>query len=97
MSIGAAAHDPELFDDPDTLDIHRGELPPVLRYLVFGAGRHHCLGAVQAQSNLPTMLRVLLERLGPVEVDWAQAVRHPSLASRGYDVLPISWDPAGRR
>jgi cytochrome P450 len=94
MSIGAAARDPELFDDPDTFDIHRGELPAVLRHLIFGAGRHHCLGAVQAQSNLPTMLRVLLERLGPMEVDWATAVRHPSLASRGYDVLPIVWDPA---
>lgn len=41
--------------------------------------------------QLPIMLRVLLERLGAVRVDLDRAVRHPSIATRGYDALPIRW------
>jgi hypothetical protein len=37
------------------------------------------------------MLRELLTRLPGLHVDLDRAVRHPSIATRGYDVLPVAW------
>jgi hypothetical protein len=89
ICTGAAARDPEIFDEPDRFDLNRPPNGDILRYIIFGAGRHHCIGSSQAQSNLPIMLKVLIDRLGEFGIDMDAAVRHPSLASRGYDVLPL--------
>ncbi|MCA1843214.1 MAG: cytochrome P450, partial [Actinobacteria bacterium] len=84
--------DPEAFPDPDVLDLRRPEaLDHGLRHITFGAGRHHCLGASMAQANLPLLLQILLRRIPEIRVDWQGAVRHPSIATRGYDVLPLVW------
>ncbi|MGQ0619492.1 MAG: cytochrome P450 [Panacagrimonas sp.] len=92
VCMGAANRDPEAFPDPDRLDLHRAKaLDSGMRHISFGAGRHHCLGAVMAQANLPLLLEVLLRRIPTLRVDWDGAVRHPSIATRGYDVLPITW------
>ncbi len=93
VCMGAANRDPEAFPDPDVLDLHRAEaLDHGLRHITFGAGRHHCLGASMAQANLPLLLQILLRRIPGIRVDWDGAVRHPSIATRGYDVLPLAWD-----
>jgi hypothetical protein len=89
ICTGAASRDPEIFDEPDRFDLRRPPNGDILRYIIFGAGRHHCIGSAQAQSNLPIMLKVLIDRLGEFGIDMDSAVRHPSLASRGYDVLPL--------
>lgn len=92
LCMGAANRDPEVFPDPDTLDLHRADAGDAgLRHLSFGAGRHHCLGASMALANLPVLLEVLLRRVPGARVDWDSAVRHPSIATRGYDVLPLVW------
>jgi hypothetical protein len=44
-----------------------------------------------AQANLPLMLETLLRRVPGIRVDWSGAQRHPSIATRGYDVLPLFW------
>lgn len=93
VCMGAANRDPAVFPEPDRLDLHRPDgLDVGLRHITFGAGRHHCLGAVMAQANLPLLLEVLLRRLPGIRVDWEGAVRHPSIATRGFDVLPLRWD-----
>lgn len=46
--IGAAGRDPELYDEPDRFDIHREHRSD----LTFGLGRHFCLGANLARSEL---------------------------------------------
>lgn len=93
VCMGAANRDPEVFPEPDHLDLNRPEgLDVGLRHITFGAGRHHCLGAVMAQANLPLLLQVLIGRIPGIRVDWSGAVRHPSIATRGYDVLPLVWD-----
>jgi cytochrome P450 len=89
LCMGAANRDPEVFPNPDVLDLHRGTAH---EHLSFGAGRHHCLGASMAKANLPVLLEVLLRRVPGIRVDWTGAVRHPSIATRGYDVLPLVWD-----
>lgn len=92
VCMGAANRDPAVFPDADTLDLHRPDgLDAGLRHITFGAGRHHCLGAVMAQANLPLLLEVLLRRPPGIRVDWDGARRHPSIATRGSDVLPLVW------
>lgn len=93
VCMGAANRDPEVFPDPDRLDLHRRDgVGFGLRHITFGAGRHHCLGASMVQANLPLLLELLLRRVPGIRVDWSGAVRHPSIATRGYDVLPLAWD-----
>src|SRR5690606_9615369 len=45
MLLGAANHDPEIFDDPARLRLDRDGEPP----LSFGGGIHYCLGAPLAR------------------------------------------------
>ncbi|MEU3713515.1 cytochrome P450 [Streptomyces catenulae] len=62
FSLGAANHDPEIFDRPDELrlDRDRKELPASM---AFGYGVHHCigmnLGRLQAEVALSTLYRRL--------------------------------------
>lgn len=90
LCMGAANRDPDAFDRPEELVLDRGTRGGADPHITFGAGRHRCMGMHLAQMQIPIMLEVLIERLGQVEVE-AGAVRHPSLATRGYDVLPVGW------
>jgi len=47
------------------------------------------LGAVLVQANMTLLLDILLRRIPRFQVDWSGAQRHPSIATRGYDVLPL--------
>lgn len=89
LCFGAANRDPAMFAEPDTLDFTRAAKIPNIS---FGAGRHRCIGVSLAQQNLPIMLRVMLERCRNLRVDRDGARRHMSMATRGFDALPISWD-----
>jgi cytochrome P450 len=62
---GAANHDPAVFEDPDTFDIHRAN---ARRHLTFGFGIHHCLGAELARTELVTATRALLARFPNLEL-----------------------------
>jgi cytochrome P450 len=92
LCMGAANRDPAVFPGPDRLDLHRARgLDVSMRHISFGAGRHHCLGAVLAQANMPLLLEILLRRIPRFRVEWSSAVRHPSIATRGYDALKLAW------
>ncbi len=56
LVLGAANRDPDVFDDPDRLDVTRAESK---RQLGFGFGRHHCLGAALARLEAQTVFREL--------------------------------------
>ncbi len=60
MLLGAGNRDPERFDNPDRLDIGRGDQG---RLLSFGAGIHYCLGARLAMLELEIALQTLLSRM----------------------------------
>jgi len=55
--LGAANRDPEVFENPETLDIARSPNP----HLSFGAGMYHCLGVhlarMQMQIAVDAMVR----------------------------------------
>lgn len=92
VSMTAANRDPDAFPDPDRLDLGRDVAHgTALRNMTFGTGRHHCLGAFLAQTNLPLMVRILLDRIGPYSIDRTTAVRLPTIEVRAWAQLPISW------
>jgi len=63
LVFGSANRDPEVFDDPDLLDVGRTPNP----HLTFGAGIHFCLGAPLGRMELQTSFRTLLERFPEME------------------------------
>ncbi|KAB1933410.1 cytochrome P450 [Micromonospora sp. ALFpr18c] len=89
--LGAANHDPAVFDNPGELDITR----QANRHLSFGHGPHFCAGAplsrVEGSIAFPTLLRRLSGlRLAaaPSELEWA----FDNSTSRGLRSLPVRYD-----
>lgn len=86
--LGAANRDPEVYPDPDRLDITR----PNIRPLSFGGGIHFCLGAQLARIEAEVAIASLLRRLpgltldDPEHPDW-----RPTFVLRGLNKLPASW------
>ena len=81
---GAANRDPEVFAEPDRLDIERDASD----HRTFGLGRHHCLGASLARAEIRTALRTLVTRFPDLALD-GEAVYRPSLFLRGLATLPV--------
>lgn len=61
LSTGAANRDPDVFPEPDALDLDRD----VRESLVFGHGAHFCLGANLAKQELAAMLDAALDIVVP--------------------------------
>jgi len=71
----AANRDPENFDNPDRIDLHRRGLRD---HLGFGRGTHFCVGARLARLEVRVILEELLARTRSFELDLA---RPPSYAN----------------
>jgi cytochrome P450 len=56
--IDAANRDPDVFEEPDRLDLERPENP----HIAFGHGRHRCLGAELARTELQIAIGALLDQ-----------------------------------
>ena len=83
--IAAANRDPEVFDEPDRLDVGRRDN----RHVSFGGGIHHCLGAPLARIEGQEALGALFRRfptlaLADPEVEWK-----PTTTIRGPQRLPV--------
>jgi cytochrome P450 len=86
--LGAANRDPEVYGDPDTLDITR--TGP--RALSFGGGIHHCLGAQLARIEAEIAFRRLAERLpGLTLTDLEHPAWLPRITLRGLARLEARW------
>ena len=83
--LGAAARDPAVFADPDTLDVGRTPNP----HLGFGAGIHYCVGAPLARVEVAAALRALIERL-PGLRPAGEPRRRPEFVIRGLADLPVT-------
>ncbi|HET9138029.1 cytochrome P450, partial [Actinophytocola sp.] len=82
--LGAAARDPAVFAEPDTLDVGRSPNP----HLGFGAGIHYCVGAPLARVEIGAALEALLTRLPGLRLaDVPQ--RRPEFVIRGLRGLPV--------
>ena len=59
MLYGAANRDPDVFEAPDELDVHRSN---ARRHFSFGTGIHQCLGAMLARMELRIVLQEFLAK-----------------------------------
>ncbi|WP_158888467.1 cytochrome P450 [Amycolatopsis anabasis] len=82
--LGAAARDPAVFAEPDTLDI--GRAPN--QHLGFGAGIHYCVGAPLARIEVAAALGALADRLPGLSAAGAPE-RRPEFVIRGLRTLPV--------
>ena len=84
--LGAANHDPTVFDRPDALVLGRSNAN---RHLAFAAGIHYCLGASLAKLEASVALTALIRRFPDValagEPHWRDR-----LTIRGVDHLPLA-------
>lgn len=92
MVNGAAANrDPEIFRDPETLDVTRDNAAAMV---TFGGGVHYCLGANLAKAELVQALRVITARIHHPRLA-GPAPWKPLVGITGPVTLPIEFDLAG--
>ena len=85
--IGAANRDPEVFADPDSLDLTRHPNP----HVAFGAGIHFCLGAQLARLEGRIALAALVRRLPRLRIADAGVRWRPAPVLRGLETLPVQF------
>ncbi|MBB5958802.1 cytochrome P450 [Saccharothrix tamanrassetensis] len=83
--LGAAARDPEVFADPDALDVSRTSNP----HLGFGMGIHYCLGAPLARIEVQAALSALTRKLPTARLA-AEPRRRAEFVLRGLHELPLT-------
>lgn len=91
LLIGAANRDPDVFEDPDTLDIRR---PNARDHLSFGGGHHLCLGAPLARLEARIVFEELTRRLPDLRLVPGQELTFPAyIAFRGPRSLLVECGP----
>ena len=85
LLLGAANRDPDVFDEPDRLDVGRGDRS----HLSFGRGIHHCIGAPLARLEGRVVLETLLERFSQISLRDRQPRFRNSIVLRGLESLPV--------
>lgn len=86
LLTGSANRDPDVFADPDGFDLDRDTGPS----LVFGSGRHHCLGSNLGLLELRIALREIVDRIADYDIDTAGVRRIHSSNNRGFAALPTT-------
>jgi len=86
--ISSANRDPDVFDNPDGMDITRDPNP----HVAFGSGVHHCLGATLARLEGQEAFAELARRFEgfELETDPDQLEYLPSVGQRTLLNLPVS-------
>jgi cytochrome P450 len=94
MMFRSANHDPDVFADPETIDLTRWPNP----HFAFGSGIHRCLGSNLARSEIEVLLKEVLTTIPDFKVDRAAAKESPHRGSvNGWLSMPITFTPGTRR
>ena len=86
LCLGAANRDPEIFPDPDLLDIERWPN----HHLAFGTGIHRCLGDWLAKIQGRLALSALFEKYPDLTLKNAPVRWNNHLAVRQLESLPVN-------
>jgi len=84
LMFGSSNRDPDVFTDPDRLDITRDPNP----HISFGAGIHFCLGAPLARLEMQIAFETILRRMPRLEL-LAEPEWKPTYIIRGLKSLPV--------
>ncbi|MCX4970525.1 cytochrome P450 [Streptomyces sp. NBC_00654] len=90
LCLGLAANrDPEVFPDPDRLDITRGSR----KHLGFGHGVHHCIGADLARLELEIVWSKLFHRIPTLRLakPFDRVPRKEGAVIYSLWELPVAW------
>ena len=89
LSLGAANHEPELFESPSSFDIRR---PNARKHISFGLGIHFCLGARLARLEGAIAIETLTKRLPDLRLVADQKLDYsPNITFRGPKELYVEW------
>jgi cytochrome P450 len=84
LMFGSSNRDPDVFDDPDRLDLSRDPNP----HITFGAGIHFCLGAPLARLEMQIAFETILRRMPRLEL-LAEPEWKATYIIRGLKSLPV--------
>jgi cytochrome P450 len=89
LMLGSANRDPEVFPDPDRLDIRR---PNARDHLSLGSGPHLCLGAPLARMQARIVLEEVSARFPDLRLEEGARLEFaPNVSFRGPLALPARW------
>jgi pimeloyl-[acyl-carrier protein] synthase len=91
--LGAANHDPSVFDHPEQFDIGRARKPSAS----FGGGPHFCLGAGLAKLELEMVFAELIRRFPTMTLADPSPVRIRAFHQRAYQAVSVLLRPRGGR
>jgi cytochrome P450 len=89
LLFGSANHDPEAFDDPESLNLVRDPNP----HVAFGGGVHYCVGAPLARVELEAALGRFAARVASLDLR-GFSERIESLVFRGVGRLDVDLKAA---
>ncbi|MGA4879650.1 cytochrome P450 [Streptomyces lydicamycinicus] len=94
VSLLAANHDPQRFDHPGTLDIHRR----ARGHLSFGHGIHQCLGQQLARIEMRAGFDGLLRRFPTLQlaIPAGEVKLRTDMNIYGVHELPVTWTETAR-
>ncbi|MEV6168136.1 cytochrome P450 [Streptomyces sp. NPDC051954] len=85
MLFGSANHDPQVFRNPERLDLTRKDNP----HISFSAGIHYCIGAPLARIELAASMTALLDRAPTLRLA-AEPERKPNFVIRGLEGVSVT-------
>jgi cytochrome P450 len=88
--FGAANHDPEFWDHPETFDVER-PFQQSKRHYSFSKGIHYCMGAPLARMEARVALKAVLDRLPNLRLT-GEPDEISAHVLHGVETLPVAWD-----
>lgn len=90
LAWAAANRDPEIFDQPESIDMTR--FPN--RHVAFGAGMHRCIGSFMARVMFEEMVAEIFARIPDYRIHYDRSHRYTSVGTiNGWIEMPISFAP----